>query len=43
MIDVGPTDLIAVANRSHNIFKLFSGSEAVSFSFKLASGGQRLG
>jgi len=29
MIDVGPTDLIAVANRSHNIFKLFSGSKKI--------------
>jgi hypothetical protein len=27
ILDVGPTDLIAVANRSHTIFKLFSGSK----------------
>ena len=31
IIDVGPIDLIAVENRSHNIFKLFSDSKEFLF------------
>jgi hypothetical protein len=31
IIDVGPTDLIAVGNRSHHILKLFSGSKMFLF------------
>jgi hypothetical protein len=34
---VGHTELIAVGNRSHNIFKLFSGSKKVSSSINLAA------
>ena len=33
---VGQTELIAAGSRSHNIFKLFSGSKEVLSSIKLA-------
>jgi hypothetical protein len=37
MAYVSPTELIAVKNRSHNFFKLFSGSKKVSSSIKLTA------
>jgi hypothetical protein len=35
--DAGPTELIAVKNRSHKILKLLSDSKKVSFSIKLVA------
>jgi len=41
MLDDGPTEFIAVENRSHNIFKRCSGTKGISTSIKLATTGQR--
>jgi hypothetical protein len=37
ILDVRPTELIAVKNRSHNDIKLFSGCRKVSFLIRLAA------
>jgi hypothetical protein len=43
MLDNGPTEFIAVENRSHKIFKRYSGAKKFSSSIKLAAAGRHLG